>query len=197
MIKLSVYQIVNGVVQWIHRFLFDRIQIVAVYDERGDLYSTPAYIKSGASQETKLGPILFNVCVNDAFEVVKNGLELYVDDFKLSGLAASTENCPSLQDDLNNLCLWATTWMLKFNPCKCKVLHLSPNNPCHSYHMVDSVIANMPIESANEECDLGVTIDDKLKFHSHYQNQAAKANKVLDLNKPSVTSHQPRVIKKL
>ena len=63
--------------------------------------------------------------------------------------------------------------------------------------MIDSAGDNMPIQSAKEEPDLGVLIDNKLKFHSHCQNQAAKANKVLGLIKHSVTSCQPRVIKKL
>ena len=140
---------------------------------------------------------MFNLYINDAPEVVKNDLEVYADNSKLFGPAASTENCSSLQEDLNNLCLWATAWMLEFNSHKCKVLHLGPNNPCHSYHMIDSAGANMPIQSAKEEHDLGVLIDNKLKFHSHCQNQAAKANKVLGLIKRSVTSRQPRVIKKL
>ena len=34
----------------------------------------------------------------------------------------------------------------------------------------------MPIQSANDEPDLGVAIDNKLKFHSHCWNQMAKAN---------------------
>ncbi|XP_065582045.1 uncharacterized protein LOC136041343 [Artemia franciscana] len=186
MIKLSVYQIDNDVAQWIHSFLSNRIQIVALYGERDDLiYSTPVHIKSDFPQGTKLAPTQFKLYVNDAPEVVKNGLELYADDSKLFSPAASKENCSSLQD-LNNLWLWAKTWMLKFNPCKCKALHLIPNNPCHSYHMIDSAGANMPLQSAEEEHDLGVIIDDKLKFHNHCWNQSAKANKVLGLIKHSV-----------
>ena len=42
-----------------------------------------------------------------------------------------------------------------------------------------------------------VTFGDKLKFYSHCQNQAARANKVLSLIKHSVTSYQPRLIKKI
>ena len=48
-----------------------------------------------------------------------------------------------------------TSWMLKLNQWKYKVLHLNPNNPCHSCYMVDSAGANMPIQSVKEECDLG------------------------------------------
>ncbi|KAK2710269.1 hypothetical protein QYM36_013796 [Artemia franciscana] len=130
MIKLALYQIENYVAQWIHSFLSDRIQIVTVYDERGDcICSTPVHIKSGFPQETKPGPTIFNLYVNDAPGVAKNGFELCADDSKLFGPAASTENCSSLQEDLRNLCLWAITWMLELNPCKCKVLHLGLNNP--------------------------------------------------------------------
>ena len=106
MIKLSVYQIDNDVAQWIHSSLFDRIQTVTVYDEKADLiYSTSVQVKSSVPQGTKLGPILFNLYVNDASEVFKNVLELYVDYSKLFSPAASTENCSSLQEDLYNHCL--------------------------------------------------------------------------------------------
>ena len=67
--------------------------------------------------------------------------------------------------NIYNLCQWATAWMLKFNPCKCKVLHLDQNNPCYSYHMIDSAGAKTFILNAEEECDLGVIIDNQLKFH--------------------------------
>ena len=106
MIKLSVYPIDNDVAQWIHSSLFDRIQTVTVYDEKADLiYSTSVQVKSSVPQGTKLGPILFNLYVNDASEVFKNVLELYVDYSKLFSPAASTENCSSLQEDLYNHCL--------------------------------------------------------------------------------------------
>lgn len=198
MIKLSAYHIDVDVAQWIHSFLSDRIQMAAVYDHNGNLvYSAPVNVRSGVPQGTKLGPTLFNLYINDAPEVVQNLLELYADDSKLFGPAASDEDCNALQQDLTNLCQWASTWTLEFNPSKCKVLHLGLNNPCHSYHMLDSTGAITPIQSAEEERDLGVIIDNKLKFHSHCRTQAAKANKILGLIKRSVTSRHPRVIKKL
>ena len=54
------------------------------------------FILRVASQGTKLGPTLFNFYLNDTPGVVKNGLELYADDSKLFGPAASTEYCSSL-----------------------------------------------------------------------------------------------------
>ena len=55
----------------------------------------------------------------------------------------------------------------------------------------------MPIQNDKEECVFGVIIENRLKFHSHCQNQTAKANKVLGLIKCSVTSFQLKVIQKL
>ncbi|KAK2705308.1 hypothetical protein QYM36_017373, partial [Artemia franciscana] len=67
----------NDFAQWIHSSLSDRIQIAAVYYKRGDLiYSTPVHVESGVPEGTKLVPTLSNLYVNDAPEVVKNGLEL-------------------------------------------------------------------------------------------------------------------------
>ena len=34
------------------------------------------------------------------------------------------EDQDSLQDDLNKLVAWSDKWLLKFNPEKCKVLHI-------------------------------------------------------------------------
>ena len=96
-IKVSVYQIDNDAALWIHSLLSDKIQIVHVYDERDDLiYSIPVHVKSYIPQGTKLGPTRFNFYLNDAPGVGKNGLELYADDSKLFGPAASTEYCSSL-----------------------------------------------------------------------------------------------------
>ena len=42
-----------------------------------------------------------------------------------------------------------------------------------------------------------IQIDNKFKFLSHCWNQAAKAHNILGLMKNFLTSHQPKVIKKL
>ena len=61
---------------------------------------------------------------------------------------------------------------------KCKVLHLGHNIPRKPYHIGDD-----PLEAVSKENDLGVIVDNKLKFHSHRQTQAAKANQALGLIK--------------
>ena len=65
---------------------------------------------------------------------------------------------------------------MKFNVGKCKVLHLGRRNPRYEYNMGD-----LTLETATEEKDLGVIIDEKLKFDKHTEAQVNKANKVLGL----------------
>ena len=56
------------------------------------------------------------------------------------------------------------------------MLHLGRRNPRYEYNMGDRTL-----ETATEEKDLGVIIDEKLKFDKHTEVQANKANKVLGL----------------
>ena len=65
---------------------------------------------------------------------------------------------------------------MRFNVGKCKVLHLGRKNPRYEYNMGDRTL-----ETATEENDLGVIIDEKLKFDKHTEAQVNKANKVLGL----------------
>ena len=56
------------------------------------------------------------------------------------------------------------------------MLHLGRRNPHYEYNMGD-----LTLETATEENDLGVIIDEKLKFDKHTEAQVNKANKVLGL----------------
>ena len=64
---------------------------------------------------------------------------------------------------------------MKFNADKCKVLHLGNQNPRYEYYrMCDTCL-----EAAREENDLGIIVDEKLKFDTHTVSQANQANRVL------------------
>ena len=56
--------------------------------------------------------------------------------------------------------MWSEMWQLPFNVSKCNMLYLGRTNPNHVYTM-----AGCDINQTSEEKDLGVTTDDKLKFH--------------------------------
>ena len=83
-----------------------------------------------------------------------------------------------MQEDLNQLSRWSSEWGLRFNVSKCKVRHLEHNNPRRPYYIRDDLL-----EALSEEEDLGIVLDNELKFHSHTQAQVAKAKQALGLTK--------------
>ena len=101
--------------------------------------------------------------INDMPEVVTSCIEMFADDAKVFKAMMTVEQDRSdLQEDLDNLQNWASTWKMKFNADKCKVLHIGNQNPQYEYRMCDTCL-----EDVREEKDLGVIVDEKLTFDTH------------------------------
>ena len=124
-----------------------------------------------------LGPILFLVYINDLPEVVHNA-KLFADDTKLYGKSCTDEDQRSIQEDINSLIQWSDSWLLKFNISKCKHMHLGTRNTQTVYKM-----DGMDIEQTTCEKDLGVYIDNELKFQRHIAESIKKANQKLGIIK--------------
>jgi len=102
------------------------------------------------------------------------------------------EDYTALQNDLNALHAWSTTWQLKFNILKCKLFHLGP------YHSYGSYFSNgTEIERITQHKDLGIIFDDKLKFHDHASTVAGKGNRMLGLINKSFEFLEPEMVSKL
>ena len=88
------------------------------------------------------------------------------------------EESKILQSDIDKLYEWARIWQLKFNAAKCKVMHKGYSNRQENYTM-----EGLTLEKVFKEKDLGVTIDNELKFHDHVQLSVTKANQILGIVK--------------
>ena len=81
--------------------------------------------------------IVFNLFINDIEDGINSTISIFADDTKLCSTVQSMEEVHKLQADLNTLSDWASTWQMRFNVDKCKVMHLGSNNLRASYVLWD------------------------------------------------------------
>ena len=166
----------GDVVKWVKSFLRGRTQCVNVDGE----HSTWRDVLSGIPQGSVLGPILFVIFINDLPTQVKHNMcKLFADDCKLFG-NVTPGDINTIQSDLSNFEEWSKVWQQPFNAKKCKVMHLGNKNPNHDY-----LLNGHTLEKIESEKDLGVVIDDSLKFHLQTAAATRKANQILGVIKRS------------
>ena len=108
-------------------------------------------------------------------------LSLFADDNKLIKMLLSMMSHSELQNDLNHLISWSEKWQLKFNTSKCKVLRFGQSDTKPYTMMNIDIGQKQELKFIDEEKDLGVIVDSKLKFSSHIVNQVKKANRLMGL----------------
>jgi len=168
LVKLENLGIRGGTLEIIHDFLSDRRMRVGV----GDSFSKFIEILSGVPQGSVLGPILFLIFINDLPESIKSLILMFADDLKL---IANASRLDIIDADLKALEKWQDMWQLRFNPIKCKVLHIVGNSNPQNIYSLDGV----DLESIESEKDLGLTVNNKLDFDDHIKSSFSKANKMI------------------
>ena len=106
---------------------------------------------SGVIEDSALGPVLFNIFINDLDTGIEGALIKFAEDTKLGGIANTLEDRLNIQQDLDRLEHWALSNKMQLTGGKSKVLHLGRRNQMHRYRI--------------GERDLGILLDHYLKMN--------------------------------
>ena len=158
--KLSSYNVHPGIICLIRSYLSDRKHRVVVDGHCSNWNTVP----SGVPQGSILGPTLFSLFVNDIPNSFTNNCLLFADDLKVFRRIGCPSDASSLQEDLDKIMSWSSTWNLFLNINKCSVLSLSLKKKpiCVSY-----TLGNDMLKRVNVQKDLRIFIDSRLTFVPH------------------------------
>ena len=136
-------------------------------------------VKSGVPQGSVLGPLLFLIYINHIGSKLSSDYKIFADDLKIyacvnpSLSVACPGAAPSIQADINALHRASESWGLTLNREKCAVLRFTRNS--REQVPPEYFLDGSPLPICKTHGDLGLLVDDKLKFHDHVSSVAHKA----------------------
>lgn len=170
--KLSALRLDSLTLSWLRNFLSLRKQFTIVNNSS----SPSSYVSSGVPQGSVLGPLLFLIYINDLPTNISSHIRIFADDCMLY----RPINCPNdhsiLQDDLNTISNWCSTWLMRLNTNKCKVVSFGRKQVISNftYHMQCDRLS-----TATSYKYLGIHLTPGLSWFDHITNVCAKASKTL------------------
>lgn len=159
--KLHNMGVRGKILEWFRSYLVDRRQIVRFKN----FHSEKILVSSGVPQGSHLGPLLFNIFINDIILLINNSnCLLFADDLKLFSIVKTHDDCIKVQQDLSALNCWCTDNGMRMNINKCHVISFTKSKSpiLFNYCLLDTPLSRVEVIK-----DLGVLFDCKLTFVPH------------------------------
>ena len=144
-----------------------------------DRKSQPRQVASGVPQGSVLGPLLFLIYINHIASKLKCSFKIFADDLKIytsvdrrQSMITQDEYEAQVQADIDTLFTTSESWGLHMNSDKCAVLRFSRglrDTPRAHY-----TLNGRCLPTPSSHSDLGVIVDDTLKFHEHIDSLTHK-----------------------
>ncbi|WP_419598339.1 reverse transcriptase domain-containing protein [Thiolapillus sp.] len=190
--KLAIYLQNPSAVSLLKSFLHNRTQSVFLNGN----YSTEGVVKCGVPQGSVLGPLLFNIFINDLPLHITNSkvvCDLFADDNSIHSCGTDVESIQCcLQESLNDVSKWCHQNRMVIHPGKTKSMVVAARQK-HQLKplMLKLTLGTDIVEQVREHRVLGVTLDEELKWQSHIDNvckQLARNLFLLGQLKPYVST---------
>jgi ribonuclease P/MRP protein subunit RPP40 len=167
--KLEHYGIRGPLLRWFESFLCQRTMKVVVEGT----HSKEVPVLSGVPQGTVLGPLLFLCHINDLPCTVNSEIRLFADDCLLYRQIRNIKDHIKLQQDLQSLEKWSSTWGMEFNTKKCYILSIKSKT---SYFYT---LGGHILQSVTSQPYLGINISEDLKWNTHINKICSRASSTI------------------
>ena len=194
--KLYAYGFDKSSLRLIHSYLKGRHQRVKINSE----FSSWKEILDGVPQGSVLGPLLFNLFINDLFLFVENSeICNYADDNSLAVADKNINNIiTKLESDIEILNSWFIDNSMSLNGDKCQFMIIGPSRiPRNSIKEVE--IAGKTVKESKMGKLLGITFDNQLTMSDHVKRICKQAsNKLYALARIShyLDAHKRKILMK-
>ena len=170
--KLKSLGLNQSSVNWFNSYLTDRSQLV----ECNGTQSKPLSISCGVPQGSILGPILFNLYVNDMESAVSCKLLLYADDSALIVSHSDTSFIEeTLSTELENLSTWLVDNKLSLHLGKTESILFGSKRRIKKASSLNITCNGININSCSEVKYLGAMLDQTLSGESQAKNILKKS----------------------